>query len=245
MQINGPHRSRGVTCAFAGDYAHVRVRKPAPGQGRSPVRLLRVLPIVALSFLGACALERDLVEVRHPPPQAVAVVPGAAQVSVRLVATDAREANRERVGVKKNGYGMELAPIIATNDVVAEVGAAVSAVLTAQGFSTAGGPGEVRVELLRFFNDFKIGFWAGAAEADVSINLRVTDAIGAIIYTRVITVRGIKSPIGLASGSNARDALQDGMARLMAAVAADEDFRRALLRLGAASEPARRGRPTS
>jgi uncharacterized lipoprotein YajG len=153
------------------------------------MRLLRLLPLLALPFLGACALERDYIEVRHPPPASVAPVPGAAQVSARVVTTDARDTNRDRVSVKKNGYGMEMAAIVATNDVVAEVGAAVSAVLTAQGFSTSGGPGEVRVDLLRFFNDFKSGFWTGTAEADVSINMRVIDPAGAILYARVICSR--------------------------------------------------------
>jgi uncharacterized lipoprotein len=209
------------------------------------MRLLRLLPIVALSFLGACALERDFVEVRHPPVASVSPVAGAAQVGVRLVATDARETNRDRISVKKNGYGMEMALIVATNDVVAEVGAAVSSVLAAQGFNMTGGAGEVRVEVLRFYNDFKLGFWSGSAEADVSVHLRVFDAAGAQTYSRVISVRGLNPTIMIMNGSNARDALQDGMARLMAAVAADEEFRRALLQLRPGVQPTQRGRPTS
>lgn len=209
------------------------------------MKLLRLLPVLMLPLLGACALERDYVEVRHTPPANVAPVPGAQMVSVRLTASDARDANRERVGVKKNGYGMEMAAIVARNDVVEEVRAAVGAVLTAQGFAITGGAGEVRVELLRFFNDFKVGFWSGTAEADVSINLRVLDASGAMLYSRVVTVTGINPGVVIASGTNAQRALVDGLNHMMAAVASDEEFRRAMLRLAPTADPPRRGRPAA
>ena len=206
----------------------------------------RQMLVLALLPLAGCALETDYIQVRHTPVAGVQPIPGAERVGLQVETRDARTANRERVSVKKNGYGMEMAPIVATNDVIAEVRQAVTGELEARGFRIGGPDGRVEVEVLRFFSEFRAGFWSGVAAADLQANVRVLDPAGRIAFTRTYNAEGLNPSIQIASGENARVALEAGLQRLVRAIGDDPDLTRALLALQPAPAPADRRRgPTS
>lgn len=208
----------------------------------------RLLPVLAALLLSACALETDHIEVRHRSVPGVEAISGAERVGITVETRDARPANRERVSVKKNGYGMEMAPIIATNDVIAETRDAIIGELRARGFQIGGTDGRVEVEVLRFFSEFRAGFWSGVAAADMQANVRVLDPSGRITFTRTYMADGLNPNIQIASGENARIALEAGLQRLIRRIGDDPDLSRALVALAPAVRPVSPrpiGRPVS
>jgi uncharacterized lipoprotein len=201
--------------------------------GRSVFRLRALGALFALIVFPACALEQDFIEVRHVASVTPASVVGAAGISVAVVVRDERITNRDRVSVKKNGYGMEMASIVATNDVVAEVRRAVEATLQGMGFQT-GVPrdGVTQVEVHRIWNDFKVGFWSGQAVSEVSATLTVRGNDGRVAFTRMYTGETTVPGVMLASGENARLSLEQALDRLGQRIATDTELARALLSLG-------------
>jgi uncharacterized lipoprotein YajG len=61
-------------------------------------------------------------------------VSGAQQVAVRVVVRDMRR-DRARVSVKKNGYGIEMAPIVSETDIAGFVRSNVALELARRGFT--------------------------------------------------------------------------------------------------------------
>lgn len=201
-----------------------------------------VLLIVGLTT--GCALQPDYIEVRRTPRVGISPMAGAEAVNVSVEARDGRQI-RDRVSNKVNGYGMEMAPIIATNDILAEVRSAVVDELRGRGFQIGGLHGAVDIELLRFYSRFQVGFFTGAAAAEVSANVRVTAPGGRIVYARTYSADGINPDLLLASGENARIALVAGLDRLIRQIGEDTAFLQALTSLAPVPEapaPAQRGR---
>lgn len=204
-------------------------------------RVMRRCVVLALAvILPACALTEDVIEVRpqglSPPPSVL----GAEAVAVSVSGQDERTSNRNRVSVKKNGYGMEMASIIASNDVVIEVARTVETTLQGMGFRTdQDRDGAVTVELLRMWNDFKIGFWSGQAVAELNATLIVRGRDGRVVYTRTYGVEATVPGILLASGGNAQLALSQALDRLAERVGTDRGLAEALLGLASSAAPAR------
>lgn len=210
-----------------------------------PARLSRVLALLCLVALTpACALVEDYIDLRYAPSVAPAPVAGAQSVQVVIATRDERTSNRERVSVKKNGYGMEMASIVATNDVVAEVGRVVELTLQGMGFQTgAERNGRVTVELHKLWNDFRIGFWGATAAAELSANVTVRDTSGRILYSRMHSVEANVPNVMIASGDNARLSLSQAFDRLAQRLQSDGELAQALLILANPSTGAIPPRP--
>ena len=192
-------------------------------------RLLTVLASALLLATTACALVEDPVEIRYGALRTAATVAGSDNVRVTVGARDQRTQYRDRVSVKKNGYGMEMARIFATNDIVAETERAVAAELVARGFREPGPDARLELDLLRFYSDFKIGFFAGGAEAEVVIAARVLGRDGRPAYARTYSGQNTVQPILLADGSNARLALEGALQRAVQSMMDDPALIGALL----------------
>jgi len=170
-----------------------------------------------LSLLSGCALTRASIPLSYVPQTDVSKVPGADKVDVAVEVCDVRTI-KDKVGVKKNGYGMEMAAIVSESDVPETVKKAIEVELENRGFHLATNNFTVLAELSKFYNDFKIGFWAGDAKAEVTMNVEIKNPNGNILYSKMITGEGMNPNIQLASGSNAKvaldAALNDAVARL-------------------------------
>ncbi|MGE4291430.1 MAG: YajG family lipoprotein [Desulfovibrio sp.] len=187
---------------------------------------------VIASFLlfSGCAFSVDKIDVPYQGRANITVVEGAENVSFQIAYEDKRTVYKDRVGTKKNGYGMECADIVATNDVAKTFAEAVAFELENIGFKSGESGKTVKVELVRFYNDFKIGFWSGSAVADGLINVVVYQADEEMLFTKSFEGGGIEEPIMIASGSNARAALVKAMADIVSKVVQDETLHAALLR---------------
>lgn len=188
-----------------------------------------VSSLLALVLLGGCALTEDQVAINYMPPPNLTVVNGASSVAVAVSGQDGRASNKDRISSKKNGYGMEMARIVAANDIVELVRAAVERELESLGFKIAATGLPVKVEVQTFYSDFKIGFWSGSAVAEVVFNLTASASDGALVYARSYKGIGISKNVMIASGSNAQPALQEALTNAMAQLIQDENLQKALV----------------
>ena len=194
----------------------------------SPIRF--ALFSVLFLFTTGCALTKDYVSLQYVPDPSPTRVEGAEKAQVMVSTVDSRTV-KDRVSSKKNGYGMEMAPIIATNDIPTLFQQALETELEHMGFKK--GPGANLIcDVTKFYNDFKIGFWAGDAAADVMINLQVKDSQGQLLYAKSFSAEGRKENIQLAGGNNAKAALEAGLAEVVRKAVRDPELSAALMKAG-------------
>ena len=182
------------------------------------MRFLLIAVAMTLALSG-CALTTEQIELHYNPQQEVAPVPGANNVSVNVQVTDQRQ-DKSKVSSKKNGYGMEMAAITAVEDVAVTIRQAIEQELRIRGFQLASTDALVQIaaDITRFYNDHKTGFFSGDAIADLNMSVTVKSKGGNLLYSRQIVAQGIEEHTQLATGNNARlaldKALQNGMKML-------------------------------
>ena len=193
--------------------------------------MLRYITLIAIaSIFTGCALTEDKIDIPYQGRGNITVVQGADKINVEVKNEDKRTVFKDRVGAKKNGYGMEMAKIVPSNDVAKTFSDAVLFELENLGFKNGTGGKVVKVELIRFYNDFKMGFFAGDAVADGLINIVVTNGKNEVIFSKSYEGGGIYPNIQLALGENAREALIKAMTDIVGKVAQDKDLHSALLK---------------
>ena len=124
---------------------------------------------------------------------------------------------------------MEMASIVSRQSLPDLLKAAIQQELRAKGFQTGPGPVLVNAELTRFYNDFKIGFFSGNAVAEVALTAQVKAANGNILYTRNITGDANEGGVLLASGENAKLALDKALSACVARLMNDPAFTQAIV----------------
>jgi len=105
-----------------------------------------------------CALTTDHIQLSYNQQQGVVPVPGASNVTVSVQVKGQRQ-DKNKVSSKKNGFGMEMVPILATEDVVITVRRAIEQELRSRGFQFSADAALVHIaaDLARFYNDHKTG----------------------------------------------------------------------------------------
>ena len=192
------------------------------------MKRLLICTLLILS-LGACALTVDEVDVNYNTAGGAAVLGGASNVQINVSASDARASNRDRISVKKNGYGMEMAAIVARQDIPTAVSKAIETELSARGFQLGKGPVFVLVDINKFYSDFKMGFFEGEAVAEVMLTTQVRNADGKLVYSKTYSAEGVEEHIQLASGSNAKAAVEKAFAAAIAQMVGDDFFIQSLV----------------
>ncbi len=191
-----------------------------------------------LAGLGGCAVNQGEVEVKYAGPVATSTVPGASSVTIDVVPKDGRVINSDRVSTKRNGYGMKMAKIIATNDVATEVSSAVATELSAMGFKTGPGGVKIVVETIIFYNDFDVHFFSVDCQARVAFNLVASSSAGKTIYTHSYDANITRPFSGLSPSDSTQAALDEALAKAVQQVIADRDLHDTLVRDAAAADPA-------
>ncbi|HEU5397282.1 MAG TPA: YajG family lipoprotein [Verrucomicrobiae bacterium] len=187
-----------------------------------------VSALAAILFSG-CALTTARVSLHYTPQTNVVAVAGAEKVSVNVAVDDSRLI-RDKVSAKKNGYGVEMAPIVADEDVTEVVKHAIESELSNRRFKPGDGDVSLEIDLSKFYNDFKMGFFAGDAVAEVIMEARIKDAAGHIVYSRLVSADGRERNIQLASGANAKIALEAALKNAVTALFDDPAFVHDLLK---------------
>jgi uncharacterized lipoprotein YajG len=184
---------------------------------------------LALSLLTGCALTTAQIPLSYIPQGNVSTLSGAENITVTVVVDDQRD-KKDSVGAKKNGFGMDMAPIVATNDVATLLKDAIQTELANRGFNLGtSNTVSVVAELNKFYNDFKVGFWAGDAVAEVTMNILIKNQNGEIIYSKIVSGHGTEPNIQIAGGENARLALNAALKDALGKMFNDTDFIATLL----------------
>jgi uncharacterized lipoprotein YajG len=184
--------------------------------------------VFAAGCLSACALSEDKVPVDYIPNTGVASVAGAQVVSLTVTGADRRSQYTDRISTKKNGYGMEMARIVATNDVVEVVRGGVERELKAQGYAIGPGGLTVIVELQNFYNNFRSGLVQGSAVADVAVAIKVRNAAGSLVYSQLYDATN-SIDVMMASGTNAKASLEKALTLTTQKIIEDKALQAALL----------------
>ena len=197
-------------------------------------RIIHVLQLVSallvVVLFSGCALTKTYIPLSYTAQTSVSKVAGADSVAVNVSVSDQRT-DKSSVGAKKNGYGMEMAPIIAMNDVAALLKSAIETELAGRGFNLGASKAvSVNAEISTFRNDFKTGFWSGDAVAQVVMNITVKNETGIIVYTKLVSGQGINPNIQLASGENAKVALEAALKDALDKMFGDYAFIEALVK---------------
>ncbi len=203
-------------------------------------RVALLATLVGPTF-GACALTTDTIVPGYQPQQWARKVNGAEQVALRVVVRDMRR-DHARVSVKKNGYGMEMAPIVSAMDVAGFIRANVALELARRGFTVVDQAALiVNVDLRKYFNDFKIGFLSGDATAEVIFDVTAFQTgpggEGPPIFLGHFEGAGENNGIQLCSGENAKVALDAALTDAMRLMFSDRRFFAALMQTGTAPPP--------
>lgn len=193
-------------------------------------RILVIASCVAVISLSGCALTTDRIDLQYKQQQGVSQTPGANNVSVNVQVADQRQ-EKSKVSSKKNGFGMEMAPILATEDVTVTIRKAIEQELRSRGFQLASDTALVQIaaDLTRFYNDHKLGFFAGDAVADLNMSVTLKSKKGDLLYSRQIVAQGIEPNTQLMSGENARLALNRALENGMKSLFEDRAFLSALM----------------
>lgn len=183
-----------------------------------------------ITSLSGCALTTDRIELQYSQQQGVVQIPTASNVSINVQVADQRQ-DKSKVSSKKNGFGMEMAPILAVEDVAVTVRKAIEQELKSRGFKLSSDAALVLItaDLTRFYNDHKIGFFAGDAVADLNMTVTVKSKKGDLLYARQVMAQGVEPNTQLMSGENARLALNRALENSMKSLFDDKEFLAALV----------------
>lgn len=184
---------------------------------------------VAMLCLWGCAITTDTVALNYQPQSGVTALQGAQSVVVDVKLKDNRLI-QDKVSCKKNGFGMEMARIVTTEDVGVTFKKAIEYELKARGFSL--GPDAlvtVDAELTKFYSDFKMGFVSVDALAECNLGVTVKGKKGNLLFARQYMAEGAERNAMIAGGENARLALERALAEGMQKLFADPTFIAALL----------------
>jgi uncharacterized lipoprotein YajG len=195
--------------------------------------MLRFVAILVLAVATAgCALTTDEVDLAYTSAAPSNVENSAEAIVVQVVGTEGRVTKADRISVKKNGYGMEMAPIVARQNIPDLVRSALEIELQRLGFRIGTSPVRTSVEVQRFYNDFKIGFFSGNAVGEVALGVQVLGRDNHILYSRSIVAESDVGGIMLANGSNAKTAVEQALGIATARLVGDPNFIRALIQAG-------------
>jgi uncharacterized lipoprotein YajG len=193
-------------------------------RNRSPRSIpLSSLPVLIFLLLGSCALTQEHINVEYIPQAGVTKISQAERAVVRVEVDDQRS-SKSHVGHKVNGYGMEMAEIIADNDIPQMVKSAVETELTDRGFTLGSDGSVINILLGKFENRFELGFFSGTATSDVSMLITVKRPDGAVVYTKSIHTEGVNSGVQIAGGENAKIALEAGLKEAITKLFDDNAF---------------------
>ena len=131
---------------------------------------MKFIALIMLScLLTGCAFTRDYVGIEYKPYSMPQRIVGAENVEVSVNVNEVRV--KENIGYKVNGYGMEMANIMANNDVAEVFKNAIIWELQQRGFIITYDGSNLNIELCKFFNDFKPGLFSGSANSETVLNV--------------------------------------------------------------------------
>lgn len=189
-----------------------------------------LLIILSTFLLAGCALTRDHILLNYEPMIEINKIPGAEKTEI-YVAVDDKRPNKDRVGCKINGFGMQMASIVCDNQVDELVREALLKELANRGFVLSPQDPQILVEVVveEMVNRFKLGFWSGKGLSETNLAIKIQNADGSIKYNKTVAGKGDIRNVQLTTGKNAKIALERSLQHAVKQVVEDPDFINALL----------------
>ena len=189
------------------------------------------LLVCGVLWFSGCAFMPERVRIDYIPATDTKAIAGAEKIDVSVQASDSRTV-KDRIGSKRNGYGMECAGFIAENDLTTMIKDALKKELKNRGFGVEGDKVSLRVELTRLYNDFKMGFWAGSAVGEVGMSVQVKKKDGTILFTRTVGGTSTITGLQLCRAAHVKNAIEGALKDAMNQLFNDSEFIAALLQAG-------------
>jgi len=183
----------------------------------------KLLIFMMSSLLSGCIGALDFIpdwgDLAYSPQKEFTQISGANDVVIGVKVNDKREEKSNKVGNRKNGLGIEMAPIMVNEDLTVTFKRVIEQELQARGFK----PGSeslvtIDVDLNKFWNDFQFGVVMNNATAELGMSIVVHSKSGKTLYSRAMIAHGIAPKNINTDGDEARlalsKALEDGMKQL-------------------------------
>ncbi|NNM43090.1 MAG: hypothetical protein HKM07_01945 [Chlamydiae bacterium] len=175
----------------------------------------------------SCAYVPEKVQVAYEPIMHSNPVATAIGTNVVVNVIDNRR-NGKRVSSKKGDYGIELAGIKLEGELADEVANAVITELESLGCTIATGGMEIEVEIQKFYNEFKQGFFRARGIAELILAVSVKKSDGNIVYSKTIMGFGENDKMWVQSGKNAKAALDTAFNDAIHRLVSDQAFLQSL-----------------
>ena len=181
--------------------------------------------LLPLFLLTGCALTRDNISLNYEPMADVTQITGAENTEVHVAVNDSRQ-NKERVGRKINGYGMQMASIVCENQIDELVKEALLKELANRGFVL--NPQDphvlINVEIHKMSNRFRPGFWTIKGHSETTLIITVQNPDGSPKYSKTFFGEGKAGIMLVASGKNAKIALEKSLEHAITQIIEDSEF---------------------
>jgi uncharacterized lipoprotein len=192
--------------------------------------------VLAAILLSGCSIyfpKQPYTSITYVSQTGVAPVAGAGEVAVKVGMIDLRSTIYKVSDYEGGEFSTATGILTATNNTASDVvKSAIETELTNRGFSLAGSNVAVMVELSRFYNVFKGGFWSATSMAKLNMNVQVKRSDGVIVYTKLITGEGSKKFLQKESPEIAKIALDAALQDAMTKLFSDGTFADAVLKAG-------------
>lgn len=182
-------------------------------------------------ILTGCAFTRDYVSIDYETTREAKKIETAEKITVQVSVADVRD-NKDRVGCKKNSYGIECANIVAENNIGQLVKKAISYELDRLGFGlqeTGDAIVSLDLNLWKFYNDFKTGFFYCSSESEMIVTVKVHNSKKDLIFSKTYKEEGINPVVFIMKGYNAKVALEKALANTICKIMEDSSFIHSLL----------------
>lgn len=189
-----------------------------------------ILFLLSLLFcFSGCSYVPERVEVSYNPLQQAEKIEKAAEVNVSVQVVDNRR-DGKTVSRKKGDYNIERASIQLSNDLSQEITWAMSTELLNRGFNLAENGTHIDIEIQKFYNEFKEGFFGSRGLSELILSVIVTKKEGSIFYSKMIIGIGENDSVWIHSGNNARRALNAALTDAIQKLFNDRSFIQSLIR---------------
>lgn len=181
--------------------------------------------LVAMLMSG-CAFQTGYVTLDYQPTEGVHKIAGAELVQVQVNVTDKREV-KDKVGRKINGYGIETANLVSKTEVNKLVKDALAIELANRGFilnPAADTEVAIDVELNKFYNEFKLGFWSGKSIAETTLKVNIKNRHDHKAFLKIVVGKGLNPGVMAFTGKNAKISLELALKDAISQLVNDPEF---------------------
>lgn len=188
------------------------------------------LMTLVLACLTGCSYVPETISVKYQPTKEVLPIASAEKVSLGVQVFDNRR-HSTKVGFKKGDGYVEMAAIRLDGSLPDVITKGLETELKNRGFkigSQENRQAMIEVEIQKFFNDFKKGFFTDRGVSEIIFAVHVKKTNGDIIYSKTIMGLGEKDGLWMHSGSNCRAALEEALADAIHKLLDDPSFIQAL-----------------